>query len=72
MDIRPASIVVGRRWPEGGRRAHDQAMFTSILIGIAIVVVPTFLVLAALAVLGLTVAALADAVPNGLVRPSAS
>ena len=47
-------------------------MFTAILVGIAVVVVPTFLVLATLAVLGLIVAAFADAVPNGLVRPSAS
>jgi hypothetical protein len=58
----------------GGARAgsHDQAMLTAILVGVAVIVVPTFIVLAILAVLGLAVAAFADAVPNGLVRPNAS
>ena len=72
MDIRPAGIVVGRRWSEQVVPAHDRTMITTLFFGIAIVVVPAFLVLASLAVLGLAVAAFADAAPEGVVRPNAS
>ena len=47
-------------------------MITTILFGIAIVVVPGFLVLASLALLGIALAAFADAAPEGLVRPNPS
>jgi len=57
----------------GARRGgHDQAMLTAILVGVAVIVVPTFIALAILALLGLAVATFADAVPNGLVRTNAS
>jgi hypothetical protein len=47
-------------------------MITTILVGIVIVAVPALLVLASLMVLGVAVAAFADAVPEGLVRPNAA
>jgi hypothetical protein len=47
-------------------------MITTVLFGIAIVVVPAFLVLASLTALGVAVAAFADAVPEHLVRPNAA
>jgi hypothetical protein len=47
-------------------------VITTILFGIAIVVVPAILVLASLTVLGVAVAGFADAAPEGLVRPNAA
>jgi hypothetical protein len=48
-------------------------MFESILFSIAIVIGPAAIVLGSLALLGIAVAALADATPGaGLIRPTAS
>ena len=47
-------------------------MITTFLVGVAIVVVPAFIVLASLTLLGIAVAAFADAAPEGLIRPTAS
>jgi hypothetical protein len=47
-------------------------MFESILLSLAIVIGPAAIVLGTLALLGVAVAALADAAPNGLIRPTAS
>jgi len=45
-------------------------MLLALILGLALVVGPVVLVLGALTLLGSVVAALADAVPNGLVRPT--
>jgi ABC-type enterochelin transport system permease subunit len=55
-----------------GVRAHDRRMFESILLSIAILIGPAAIVLGSLALLGIAVAALADAAPNGLIRPTVS
>jgi hypothetical protein len=47
-------------------------MFESILFALAIVIIPAAIVFGSLALLGLALAALADAGPNGLIRPTAS
>jgi hypothetical protein len=48
-------------------------MLSTILIGLAIVVAPAAIVIGSLALLGLAVAALAEATPGaGLIRPTAS
>ena len=53
--------------------AHDRGMFETILFSIAIFIGPAAIVLGSLALLGLAVAALADATPGAnLVRPTAS
>jgi hypothetical protein len=45
-------------------------MLLAVILAIALVVGPVVLVLGALTLLGSIVAAMADAVPNGLVRPT--
>ena len=47
-------------------------MITTLLFAAAIAVLPAVLVLASLAILGAIVAAMADGLPNGLVRPNPS
>jgi hypothetical protein len=45
-------------------------MFSVMILLLAVVLVPTVVVLGALALLGAIVATMADAVPNGLLRPN--
>ena len=47
-------------------------MLTTILLSLAVVIVPAAIVLGTLALLGVAVAAFADAVPNGFIRPTTS
>jgi hypothetical protein len=47
-------------------------MLLAVILGIALVAGPVVLVLGVLTLLGAAVAAMADAVPNGLVRPNPS
>jgi len=51
---------------------HHRDMFETILFSIAIVVVPAAIALGTLALLGVAVAAIVDASPNGFIRPTAS
>ena len=45
-------------------------MFSVMILLLAVVVIPILVVFGALALLGAIVASMADAVPNGLVRPN--
>jgi hypothetical protein len=45
-------------------------MFSVMILLLAVVLVPIVVVLGALALLGAVVATMADAVPNGLLRPN--
>ncbi len=47
-------------------------MLTTLIAVVVVVAIPVVLVLGALALLGSLVAALADGLPNGLVRPNPS
>ena len=55
------------------RQPHDRGMFETILLSILVAIGPVAIVLGSLALLGLAVAALADATPGaGLIRPTVS
>ena len=54
------------------RERHHRGMFETILFSIAIFIIPAAIALGTLALLGVAVAAFADAAPNGFIRPTAS
>jgi len=49
---------------------HDRGMFETILFSLAITILPAAIALGALALLGIAVAAIVDASPNGFIRPT--